>query len=180
MALWVFGYGSLLWNPGFEVAEEAHAILPDYHRSFCMRSIHHRGTEEEPGLVLALDEQPGALCEGLALRAAEGSEDVTLAYLRERELISSAYLEKMLHVDLRDGRRVEAVTYVIDPHHVQYCGGLPLEEQADIISRAIGGRGPNTEYLYNTASHLDALGIPDAELHWLQDRVRQLSDNRLA
>ena len=86
----------------------------------------------------------------------------------------------MLHVDLRDGRRVEAVTYVIDPHHVQYCGGLPLEEQADIISRAIGGRGPNTEYLYNTASHLDALGIPDAELHWLQDRVRQLSDNRLA
>ena len=108
MALWVFGYGSLLWNPGFEVAEAAQASLPDYHRSFCMRSIHHRGSEAEPGLVLALDEQPGALCEGLALRAADGTEEATIAYLRERELVSSAYLEKMLHVDLQDGRRVEA------------------------------------------------------------------------
>ncbi|MCR8548300.1 gamma-glutamylcyclotransferase [Salipiger sp. P9] len=180
MALWVFGYGSLLWNPGFEVAEQAHALLPDYHRSFCMRSIHHRGTEADPGLVLALDERPGALCEGLALKAAEGQEAATLAYLRERELVSSAYLEKVLEVDLRDGRRIEAVTYVIDADHVQYCGGLPLEEQAAIIARAVGGRGPNTEYLYNTAGHLEELGIPDAELHWLRDRVRQLTDNRLA
>ncbi|MBN9888727.1 gamma-glutamylcyclotransferase [Salipiger abyssi] len=180
MALWVFGYGSLLWNPGFEVAEQAHASLPDYRRSFCMRSIHHRGSEEVPGLVLALDEQPGALCEGLALRAAEGTEEETLAYLRERELVSAAYLEKVLPVDLRDGRRIEAVTYVIDANHVQYCGGLPLEEQAGIIATAVGGRGPNTEYLYNTATHLDELGIPDAELHWLRDRVRQLVDNRLA
>ncbi|WP_370050217.1 MULTISPECIES: gamma-glutamylcyclotransferase [Salipiger] len=180
MALWVFGYGSLLWNPGFEVAEAAQASLPDYHRSFCMRSIHHRGSEAEPGLVLALDEQPGALCEGLALRAVDGTEEATIAYLRERELISSAYLEKMLHVDLQDGRRVEAVTYVIDAAHVQYCGGLPLEEQAAIIARAVGGRGPNTEYLYNTAAHLDELGIPDAELHWLRDRVRHLVDNDLA
>ena len=180
MALWVFGYGSLLWNPGFEVAEEAHAILPDYHRSFCMRSIHHRGSVETPGLVLALDEQPGAICEGVVLRAAPGTEDATLAYLRERELVSAAYIEKVLPVDLRDGRRVEAVTYVIDADHVQYCGGMPLEEQAQIIAHAVGGRGPNTEYLFNTAAHLDELGIPDAELHWLRDRVRQLVDHGLA
>ncbi len=174
MTMWVFGYGSLLWNPGFEVAERAPATLPGYARSFCMRSIHHRGTEAEPGLVLALDEHAGAACDGLALRVADGHEDKTLHYLRERELISSAYIEKELEVCLKDGRDLQAVTYVIDAAHVQYCGGLPLEEQARIIAHAVGGRGPNTEYLYNTARHLAELGIPDAELQWLSERVQQI------
>ncbi len=174
MTLWVFGYASLLWNPGFPVAEKVQARLHGYTRSFCMYSIHHRGTEAAPGLVLALDEQEGAMCDGLALRAAPGSEAETLAYLRERELISSAYLEKRLDLSLTDGRRVEAVAYVIDPHHVQYCH-LPLEEQARIIARARGGRGPNTEYLYNTAAHLDEIGVPDADLQWLVREVKALS-----
>ena len=172
--MWVFGYGSLLWNPGFEIAESAAARLNGYARSFCMRSIHHRGTEEDPGLVLALDAIEGAACEGLALRVADGQEDATLAYLRERELISSAYLEKMLPVRLADAREVTAVTYVIDPDHVQYCGGLPLEEQAGIIAQAHGGRGPNSEYLYNTAAHLREIGLADADLNWLENRVKTL------
>ncbi|WP_299151990.1 gamma-glutamylcyclotransferase [uncultured Tateyamaria sp.] len=175
MAMWVFGYGSLLWNPGFEVAEQRMATLPGYARSFCMRSIHHRGTEAEPGLVLALDEVADARCDGVALRVSEGQEDTTLAYLRERELISSAYLEKMLEIGLADGRRVTAVTYVIDADHVQYCGGLPLEEQAQIIARAHGGRGPNREYLLNTAEHLHALGVADPDLDWLARRVAAIS-----
>lgn len=174
MTLWVFGYASLLWNPGFAVAERVQARLHGYERSFCMYSIHHRGTEDNPGLVLALDEREGASCDGLALRAAPGTEDETLAYLRERELVSSAYLEKRLELGLKDGRRVEAVSYVIDPHHVQYCH-LPLEEQARIIARAHGGRGPNTEYLYNTASHLDEIGVPAPDLHWLVREVKALS-----
>ena len=172
--MWVFGYGSLLWNPGFPYREKVIATLPGWHRSFCMRSIHHRGTEENPGLVLALDADEAAHCQGLALLVEEGHEEKTLEELRERELISSAYLEKMLHVDLRDGRRVEAVTYVIDPHHVQYCH-LELEEQAQIISTAVGGRGPNTDYLHNTASHLFELGIEDEDLDWLSARVRDLT-----
>ncbi|MFU8777373.1 MAG: gamma-glutamylcyclotransferase [Roseovarius sp.] len=172
--MWVFGYGSLVWNPGFEAAERVIARLPDYHRSFCMRSIHHRGTDEVPGLVLALDASPGALCQGVALRAEPAQADDVLANLRERELISSAYLERMLEIDLADGRRVEAVTYVIDPDHVQYCGGLDLEEQAGIIACAVGGRGPNTEYLYNTADHLRKLGIHDKKLDWLVRRVRHI------
>ncbi len=175
MAMWVFGYGSLLWNPGFEVAESVIGSLPGYARSFCMRSIHHRGTEEDPGLVLALDEQPEQACEGVALRVAPGREAETLEYLRERELISSAYLEKNLTVHLTDGRDVEAVVYVIDEGHVQYCGGLPLEEQAQIIAKAVGGRGPNTEYLYNTAEHLSTLGLHDPALEWLTQRVRALT-----
>lgn len=175
MAMWVFGYGSLLWNPGFEVAERVVSTLPGYARSFCMRSIHHRGTVQEPGLVLALDESVGAACEGMAMRVAEGHEARTLDYLRERELISSAYIEKNLTIHLTDGRDVEAVTYVIDADHVQYCGGLPLEEQAQIIARATGDRGPNTEYLINTAVHLSEVGLHDPALEWLHDRVRALA-----
>lgn len=175
MAMWVFGYGSLLWNPGFEVAERVIGTLPGYARSFCMRSIHHRGTEDVPGLVLALDEDVGSACEGIALRVAEGHEDATLEYLRERELISSAYVEKNLQIHLTDGRDVVAVTYVIDEAHEQYCGGLPLEEQARIIARAVGGRGPNTEYLYNTATHLSEVGLHDPALEWLHDRVKAIA-----
>ena len=178
MTMCVFGYGSLLWNPGFEVARSQLATLPGYARSFCMRSIHHRGTEEEPGLVLALDEAAGAACEGLALAVAAGHEEKTLAYLRERELISSAYLERNLHVTLNSGETVEAVTYVIDAEHVQYCGGLPLEEQAQIIAHAAGGRGPNWEYLFNTTDHLIEIGLHDTDLSWLSDRVRALLSKR--
>ena len=174
MTMWVFGYGSLIWNPGFDARERAIATLPGYHRSFCMRSIHHRGTEDTPGLVLALDEAADAHCTGLALSVAEDAQEDVLAYLRERELVSAAYLEKVLPIDLADGRRVEAVTYVIDPDHPQYCGRLELEEQARIIARATGGRGPNTEYLFNTVAHLRELGIEDGELDWLVARVRQI------
>ncbi|QIE45484.1 gamma-glutamylcyclotransferase [Pseudohalocynthiibacter aestuariivivens] len=175
MTMWVFGYGSLVWNPGFETEEQVIATLPGYTRSFCMRSIHHRGTDANPGLVLALDEGPEAACQGVALSVPGDQQDAVLAYLRERELVSSAYLERMLDVQLADGRQVTAVAYVVDRDHVQYCGGLPLEEQAQIIARAVGGRGPNTEYLYNTASHLTALGIDDADLCWLSARVRDIA-----
>lgn len=174
MTLWVFGYGSLLWNPGFTPVETAHARLDGYARSFCMRSVHHRGTEENPGLVLALDAHPDGTCDGLAMQMPEAQYDATMAYLRERELVSSAYIERVLPIRFADGREELAVTYVIDADHVQYCGSIGLEEQAQIIAQSVGGRGPNSEYLFNTASHLAELGIPDAELDWLCERVRQL------
>ncbi len=172
--MWVFGYGSLLWNPGFPHVETAVATLAGYHRSFCMRSIHHRGTVEVPGLVLALDAWEGAECHGLAFRVDPDHHEPTLAALRERELVSSAYLERVLPLDLADGRTVEALCYVIDPDHVQYCH-LDLAEQADIIAKAVGGRGPNDEYLLNTAQHLADLGIEDAELTWLAAEVRRIA-----
>ncbi len=174
MTMWVFGYGSLLWNPGFEVADQVVATLPGYARSFCMRSIHHRGSETEPGLVLALDADPAHSCQGVALAVAQGHEARTLDYLRDRELISSAYLEKTLQVDLTDGRRISALAYVINRNHVQYCGGLPLEEQAQIIATARGGMGPNTEYLWNTTAHLAEIGLHDPDLEWLSQRVKVL------
>lgn len=175
MTMWVFGYGSLLWNPGFPVARSEHATLHGYARSFCMSSIHHRGTEEHPGLVLALDEQTDANCTGLALAVETDHEERTLHELRERELISSAYVEKNLDVHLNTGEVITAVTYVIDAEHVQYCGGMPLEEQAQIIAHAVGGRGPNTEYLYNTAEHLAEIDLRDPDLEWLAQRVRSIT-----
>ncbi len=175
MAMWVFGYGSLLWNPGFAPAETRRAVLRDYHRSFCMLSIHHRGTEDDPGLVLALDETPGATCTGVAFRVEQAEEAPVLAMLRERELISSAYLERTLDVTLEDGTTVPSLAYVINRDHVQYCQ-FDLEKQAQLIARSVGGRGPNTEYLYNTAEHLTQMGIKDADMDWLVQRVRALTD----
>ena len=171
--MWIFGYGSLIWNPGFQVAERQIATLHDWHRSFCMRSVHHRGTSAAMGLVLALDRQPGARCAGVAFRVAPGSEAATLATLRERELISSAYLEEWVPVTLADGGSQQALAYVIDPDHVQYCR-LSLDEQAQIIARAEGGRGRNRDYLTATAAHLTELGIADPDLDWLVARVAAL------
>jgi Uncharacterized protein involved in cation transport len=172
--LWVFGYGSLVWNPGFAWTGRHLAVLKGYRRSFCMLSIHHRGTEERPGLVLALDAAEGAECHGVAFEIAPEIAEETLEYLRARELISAAYLEEIHPLTLRDGREVEAVVYVIDRAHGQYCGGLTLEDQAQRIAGAVGGRGPNCEYLHQTSAHLAALGLPDPELEWLSDRVKVL------
>ncbi len=110
----------------------------------------------------------------MGFRVTPGHHAEALAYLRARELVSSAYVETRLPVTLADGRVVEAVTYVIDPDHAQHCGGLPLAEQAEIIARAVGERGPNREYLFNTAAHLAALGIEDAELSALARMVREI------
>lgn len=173
--MWVFGYGSLIWNPGFAYVEGHIARLDGWHRSFCMRSIHHRGTPTDMGLVLALDEVAGARCDGVAFRVPAGAEDLTLRSLRERELISSAYLEKWLPVTLPTGANADALAYVVDPHHDQYCGGLSLEEQARIIAHAKGGRGTNRDYLFSTAAHLDQLGIADPDLNWLVSRVTNLA-----
>ena len=173
MTMWVFGYGSLLWNPGFEPAESVTATLNGYSRSFCMLSIHHRGSVQEPGLVLALD-AGDSICTGVAFRVAQADEDRVLAELRERELISSAYFEANVALKLIDDRDVTALAYVISREHEQYCQ-FDLETQAQMIALAKGGRGPNPEYLFNTADHLVKMGINDPDMTWLVTRVRDLA-----
>ncbi|WP_417243629.1 gamma-glutamylcyclotransferase [Celeribacter sp.] len=169
---WVFGYGSLMWNPEFTFAERIPATLTGYARSFCMWSIHHRGSPEEPGLVLALDAETGASCRGLAYHVTGAEAGAALARLRERELVSSAYLECTVPLALDDGRTIDSLAYVVDRGHEQYTGLLSLEAQADVIAAACGGRGPNCEYLFNTALHLAELGMEDRELDQLADLVR--------
>ena len=140
-----------------------------------MWSIHHRGSEENPGLVLALDEDPNGICVGVGFRIPPQDATPALKALRERELISSGYVEKICPVTLTDGRVVNALCYVIERDHVQYCGELDLETQAHTIAKSVGGRGPNSEYLLNTAAHMVELGIEDHDIMWLVSRVEQLN-----
>ncbi len=173
---WVFGYGSLIWRPGFDFAERRLATLSGYRRAFCMTSVHYRGTPEAPGLVLALDAEAGARCRGVAYRAPAETAEAVIAYLRERELVSYAYREVRLPVALDDdgdgGGEVEALAYVVDRDHAQYRGGLSLEDQAEVIARAVGPMGPNVDYLVNTVESLAALGLADPELERLAELVR--------
>jgi glutathione-specific gamma-glutamylcyclotransferase len=173
--LWVFGYGSLIWEPGFPFQERVTARLTGWHRSFCMHSVHYRGTPSEPGLVLALDAKADAVCDGVAFGVAAADAETVLETVRARELISAAYLEQAVEVVLSDGRRVDAVTFVINRDHAQYAGHLPPERQARIIAASRGVRGPNADYLWNTAAHLTELGFADADLDWLAARVRILA-----
>jgi glutathione-specific gamma-glutamylcyclotransferase len=177
--LWVFGYGSLMWDPCFAFADRQVACVTGWHRSFCMWSVHYRGTAEAPGLVLALDAAAGTTCHGVAFRVTPGTEDTAIAALRERELISSAYSEAWVTIALPDGMTTKALTYVINRDHAQYCRALPLEEQAQIIATRHGVKGPNRDYLFATAAHLAELDLSDPDLDWLVARVNALPKTAL-
>jgi cation transport protein ChaC len=162
--LWVFGYGSLMWRPGFDFAEQAPARLMGAHRALCVYSIVHRGTHAEPGLVLGLDR--GGSCRGVAYRVAAGAEDETIAYLRAREQVTDVYLEAMRPIRLLDGsnRSLRALCYLVDPKHAQYAGSLSLEERLRIVRSGKGHAGGNIEYVLNTVRHLEKAGVHDPEL----------------
>lgn len=161
---WVFGYGSLMWRPGFAHVETRKAHLYGYRRALCIRSWVHRGTQERPGLVLGLDR--GGSCAGLAFRVPESLRDEVIAYLRGRELVTNVYRERWLTARLAgmDGR-VPVLGYVADPEHPQYAGPLNVEEAAAAVQGAAGISGPNEAYILATVEHLRALGIRD---HWLE------------
>ena len=169
--LWIFAYGSLLWNTGFDAIERYRAVLHGYSRSFCMRSIHYRGTPENPGLVLALVSHAGAICKGMALRVCDTDRENVMNYLRARELISSAYEETTVKLNLENGHECDACAFVMDKSHEQYCGYLPFDEQARVISMARGRSGENWEYLAKTVRMLAEIGIRDAYLEKLNEKV---------
>ncbi|MEM9716056.1 MAG: gamma-glutamylcyclotransferase [Pseudomonadota bacterium] len=173
--LWVFGYGSLIWNPEFPYVEREIADLHGFARRFCMLSIHHRGTPENPGLVLALDHAEQHSCRGVAFRLPEQDQALHLERLRERELVSSAYIESPQTLRLQSGRSVQALCYIVDREHEQYVRAHDLEEQAARIARSVGGRGPNPDYLHQTVQSLRDLDIKDDELEWLDAEVRRLT-----
>lgn len=166
---WVFGYGSLIWRPGFAHTRTVRAQVHGFRRALCVRSFVHRGTPERPGLVLGLDR--GGSCIGLAFQVPGELRDEVLGYLRARELVTHVYREKLLPISLPDGERAEAVSYVVDRRHEQYAGALHAEEAAARVRGAVGQSGPNEEYVRNTVDHLRALGIRD---HWLEDVARRL------
>jgi glutathione-specific gamma-glutamylcyclotransferase len=170
--LWVFGYGSLMWRPGFPFEAQAPGLLKGAHRALCVYSVLHRGTHNQPGLVLGLDR--GGACRGVAFRVTPGAEDETIAYLREREQVTDVYVEAYRNVRLVDGsgRTVKALTYLADPTHPQYAGRLSLDEQHRIVRMCRGQAGANIEYVLNTVRHLEDEGVHDAVLAKLAARLR--------
>jgi cation transport protein ChaC len=169
---WVFGYGSLMWRPGFSYQERARARLTGRHRSFCIYSVHHRGTYERPGLVLGL--AAGGAVVGAAYRVAEADWAATYAYLIEREQPTETYVERRVTVTLKDGRRVEALGFLSDRTHPQWAGSLSLEAQAALIAGATGLSGPNTDYLRDLVRHLGEDGVRDLFMQRLLARVEEL------
>ena len=165
--LWVFGYGSLMWQPGFEHIEQVPARLIGEHRALCVYSFDHRGTPEKPGLVLGLDR--GGACRGIAFRVAGHLREATIEYLRSREQTTHVYREVMRSVwlDNEARQRVSALTYVVDRSHVQYAGRLPLAEQLRIVQQGHGRSGNNRDYVLSTVRAIEAQGFRDGPLHQL-------------
>jgi glutathione-specific gamma-glutamylcyclotransferase len=162
--VWIFAYGSLMWRPGFAYAEAAPARLHGYHRSLCIYSIVHRGTPEQPGLVLGLDR--GGSCRGWAFRVDPERQAEILDYLDSRELVTDVYRRKRLPVTV-GGRRVVAWGYVVRREHPQYAGQLAPDRLLDLVRRGAGRSGRCRDYLFSTVSHLEAMGIVDGPLHML-------------
>src|SRR5260221_2771752 len=165
--LWVFGYGSLMWRPGFEFIEQVPARLIGEHRALCVYSFDHRGTPEKPGLVLGLDR--GGACRGVAFRVAAKQRSDTIDYLRSREQTTHVYREVMRSVWLEDEarQRVSALAYVVDRGHIQYAGRLSLTEQVRYVRQGHGRSGNNPDYGFSTAKSIEAQGFRDPQLHQL-------------
>jgi glutathione-specific gamma-glutamylcyclotransferase len=169
--LWVFGYGSLMWRPGFDYLERRPARLLGAHRALCVFSHFHRGTAEKPGLVLGLDH--GGSCRGVAFRVEASKREATVAYLREREQVTSVYREVTRAVVLLGAPEagVRALCYVVDRAHAQYAGALTRERQLELVRQGHGRSGVNQDYVFATVKELEALGIRDATLEWLAARL---------
>lgn len=158
----MFGYGSLMWRPGFPFLERRHAHLHGYHRALCVYSHVHRGTPERPGLVLGLDR--GGRCHGVAFRVAPEEAAETVQYLREREQVTAVYVERRLPVRLAGGETVAALAYVVDRGHPQYAGRLPQEDSLRLVRQGVGVSGANPDYVRSTHRHLLEMGVTDPVL----------------
>lgn len=164
---WVFGYGSLIWNPGFAHISSQQGLLRGAHRSLSIVSHHHRGTIERPGLVFGL--RRGGSCRGMVFEVADSDWPVVRAYLEEREQVTAVYRDAMRPVRLADGRSVSALTFLVDEAHEQFAGRLSTDQQLAMVRNGVGLSGRNIDYVLNTAQHLRSLGIKDRQLMALAD-----------
>ena len=165
---WVFGYGSLMWHPGFPHLEVLDAHLHGYHRRFCVYSHRYRGTPESPGLVLGLDR--GGSCHGLAYRVPAAEGEAVLDYLYDRELITGVYIPRWLTVTTQRGP-IPAAGFVVDRDHEQYTGRLSFKDTARLILQGQGSKGHSLDYLANTVRHLESMGLGAGELRILLKEV---------
>lgn len=170
--LWVFAYGSLMWDPAFHFKEVRTARLTGYHRRFCLRTRLGRGSFENPGLMAALDH--GGACNGLTFRIDRDAIDDETRILWSREMMMLAYDPVVLDVATPQGT-VEALAFVINRSSENYLEELPMQEAAGLIARAQGLFGSNLDYLDNLAEHLTQLNIEDAEFSRLHNEALRLA-----
>jgi cation transport protein ChaC len=163
--LWVFGYGSLMWSPGFPLAERSVALLRGYHRALCILSTRHRGTDRRPGLVVGLCR--GGSCWGIAFRVSATQLPAVLRKLWNREMPRRVYQARLVPVRVarrRGVRTVRALAFVADPAHPQFVRELDLHSRAQLVAQGVGGRGACTEYVRSTLEHMAELGVSDPHL----------------
>lgn len=172
--LWIFGYGSLMWRPGFPSDRAEHARIMGFRRCFCIYSTHHRGSADRPGLVLGLDK--GGVCDGIAYRVPRDKVAETLAYLRAREQVNGVYRETLVPATFASGEHQHCLVraYTVERAHPSYTGRLPIDVQARLVRAARGISGPNVDYLANTLAHLRSLGIFEPEIERVAVKVGAL------
>ena len=170
---WVFGYGSLIWNPGFRYLSAQQGLLRGAHRSLSIVSHYHRGTMQTPGLVFGLVR--GGSCRGMVFEVADEDWQKVRAYLQEREQVTAVYRDAMRPVRLADGRKVLALAFLVDEQHDQFAGSLTLEQQLAMVRAGVGLSGRNIDYVLHTARHLAELGIRDRPLMALAAMLEQAS-----
>ena len=166
---WVFGYGSLMWNPGFAHAAFETAVLDGWHRALCVYSWHYRGTKERPGLVMGL--APGGTCVGRAIGVERAREAEVVAYLDERELPNYVYDRVAVPLRLAGGGMVTAWTYVARTDHPQFAGDLALDEALRLVRQGSGVGGACRDYVRNTVAHLAGMGIVEPKLEELVEAL---------
>lgn len=174
--LWVFAYGSLMWDPGFLFEEIRQADITGYARHFCLKDeIGGRGTRDAPGLVAALDDGPG--CTGMAFRIAMDRLDEETEILWRREMLSGAYLPKFVEADTAAGR-ISAVTFVANKRAKRIRSEISRSEQVHYLATGTGVLGSSLEYIENLVAHLTTLGIVDHEVSTLLAEAKAYAEAR--
>ena len=172
--VWVFAYGSLMWNPAIHVADSKKAHVRGYHRTFCLTMSAGRGTPETPGLMLSIDR--GGSCSGIAHRIAADQIESELSILWYREMLSGAYEPRWVSAEIETVGRRRSLAFVINRSHPRYEGVLAENEVARRIATAEGMIGTNRDYLYRTIACLTELGVADQPMFRLEQQVRTLAN----
>lgn len=171
--VYIFAYGSMMWDPLFEPAERHAARLEGYRRNFCVWSLVARGTPQNPGLALGLEEYVDASCDGIVFRLNPLTTEADLTATWRREMYTAIYHPKWLDVETEAGK-VQAISFTVDREHPQYAAGLDQNEAATIIASAAGENGRCRDYLSNTVRELAAIGCADPQIDALNVLVESL------
>lgn len=174
--VWMFAYGSLIWNPMIHFTERRIATVHGYHRRFCLWTHLGRGSVETPGLILGLER--GGACRGVVYRIEKDLAQPELELLWRREMVTGSYCPRWVSIATQEGGRGWAIAFIINRAHPRYAGLVPEDRIVAAIAKAKGALGPCASYLFDTAAHLEALGVRDERLFRLRDRVNQVLESQ--